>query len=474
MPLFFVNQTIPYMNRFFTFLVLFLSLTLCVSSCQKNDPTPLSVPSVTADASSHSLTVCWTPVSGASSYIYRFAGSEGVMTSATSVIFEGLTSETDYTFYIKSVSGSGDYTNSSEQAYTFTTSAEVFSMSAEVTSSSFSAIDVRYKADGDADHVRWYLGSELSYNADAQAFAEGAKTGTLSVDNTSFIVDKKSGLQAGQPAVIFMQVVSIDGKTGPVIELKANAAPVSFTPSKVSLGSFVATVDKCQSEDYIGMGFLAMTTDTPDDWGMTAEEIVSMYAEYYMIDVTAPGESVMVELNGDPEVPHYVGLVYWGADYSPKDIKILEYTSGKVISDASAATIDVTVTNIGQNTADLVFAPGDATCGYFYRLYAKADYEEALEDGKSFGYENPVEYVRELVAAGGSMDYKAQTDSRSYLKVATDYVLATFPYNVNGSKGWGESSIVSFTTAGAAGAPSASPASEQPSSKRPEIRKLLK
>ena len=187
-----------------------------------------------------------------------------------------------------------------------------------------------------------------------------------------------------------------------------------------------------------------MTEETPEEWGMSAEEIVEMYAEFGMLETVTPGNSGMVELNGEPNHGHIIAVVYWNADYT-FDYKIFGFTSGLVVPDAPQADIDAKVQNITAETADLVFTPGEWTCGYFYRLFTKEEYESTREEGQMLG-EDPDKHVRDQVAAGGSMNWKDYTDSRSALSSKTEYVLVCYPFNVNGTQGWGESTIVPFTT----------------------------
>jgi len=462
-------------NIFYKIFAVSLSMTLILSSCEKNDKTALPVPTAQAEIGKHAMTISWDPISNADTYIYRFSDGASTSTTATSITFTELTAGTDYDFHLRAARIDGSYVNSEEAHFVFSTPAENVSLTAQVASATFDGISVTYNASDDINHINWSMSNIFDQNEDYVKFLSGSYTGTISDRKGTLTINSTNGLQPGLPAVIYMQAVSNDGIKGDIVELKATPAPVSFTPSLVSCGSFVATVDNFDSADYIGMGFLAMSTDAPSEWGMTATEIVQLYADYGMLDIIPAGEATMIELNGEPDVDHYIGLVYWGADYTAKDIKIINYNSGEYVDGAPAASINVAVKNITSSSADLVFTPNANTRGYFYRLYTKANYEKAFAQGESYWYDNPLDYIRELTAAGGSMDYREQVDSRTSLKVDTDYVLVCFPYNVNGTQGWGASVVKSFKTEQAApSVPSVNAApAEQDNQKILEIRKLL-
>ena len=315
------------------------------------------------------------------------------------------------------------------------------SLTASVASQGFDGVVINFTAGADVASVQYACGSQLKAAADELNFSSGAgiKIFTAQPSDGSFTVKP----DAASPATIFLRTIGPDGEKGDVIALNAVASPISYSVSKASLGSFVYTVG--ETGDYEGISFLAMAADAPADWGMSAEEIIDMFAMFGELLPAGSGESGMVELNGDPDYPMIIGVVYWDANYD-YTIKTFDYTTGPVLPDVAEATIDAKVENITAESADLVITPGEATCGYFYGLYTKEDYDEFYNSEAASKMADPLDYICSICAAGGSMDYKATKDSRVGLSAGTDYVLACFPYNANGNNGWGKAKIVSFKT----------------------------
>lgn len=315
-------------------------------------------------------------------------------------------------------------------------------LTAEVSSEGFDGITVKFTAGKDAVSVQYACGSQLRFTADSLDFENGKVNNVLTAEAAAGTLTVKPA--AASPAAIFLRAVSSDGKFGKTVILNGVASPVKYTLSKVSLGSFVYTVDQ-NIGDYEGISILAMSEDAPAEWEMTAEELVDMYAGYGMLEPVTPGKSAMVELNGEHEQAHIAGVVYWNADFT-YEIKLFNFKSGRVVDGAKEATVEAKVENITAESADLVFTPGEATCGYFYTLYTLEKYNATRSEGESLG-QNPDTYIRDLCSAAGSMNWEATTDSRTALSANTEYVLVCYPYNVNGSEGWGEEKIVKFTTA---------------------------
>lgn len=429
--------------------IILLASVSIFSSCQKSDDVkPLTMPGATADVSSHSMTVRWDAVPDAVSYVYRFNGGGTVLTPGTTAVFDGLNANTDYEFAVRAI-GSSDEQRSEEQSFIFTTNPEVFSVSAQISNSSFDGISVNYSVAGsDLDYVRWALGSEFSYDSDLNAFKNGIDAGKLPLDKNDFTIAAGSyGLQAGQPAVIFIQAISVSGAKGPVIELKANAAPVSFSVSKMSTASFVATLNNL-GEDYAGIEFIAADTEElallAEGFGMTSAEILTLLFDLGMgTPIYDVGESELVWLSGIPDKEYWLGVAYLGTDFSLKDVKILNCKTPKIVSNAPKAGISVKVENITESAADLVFTPDDNTAGYCYKLYKKDDFELDWADGYLMGWE-PLEYIRQLVFGFGSFGHTQLKDHREPL--FGDYVLVCFPYNVNGPDGYGDSVVMEFST----------------------------
>jgi len=316
-----------------------------------------------------------------------------------------------------------------------------YSFSAEVSAQSFGSVTVKFTAGADVAGVKYGYGSAFSNGRDLLAFEHNILSTIQTADTSNSEIT--FALSDAEPVSIYICSVNADGTCGETIQLNAAASPVAYELSKVSLGSFVFTVPQNIS-GYIGMSFLGMAASEPESWGMSAYEIVDMYASWYMFDIYGPGESGLVELNGEHDIAHYLGVVYWKEDYS-YDIKIVEFTTGGIDNNANDANIEVKVENITSSTADLVFTPNDDCCAYFYRLYKKSDYQKDKTQGLNYGI-NPDIYIRSLVSAGGSFRYTAQTDKRTGLNAATDYILVCYPFNKNGSEGWGETKIVEFTT----------------------------
>lgn len=317
-----------------------------------------------------------------------------------------------------------------------------YSFSANVVSQDFDGIKVDFTAGDGIATIQYFCGSQLRCISDSMNFENGAAKGIKTVDAAagSFTVTP----DAASPTAIFIKPLSSDGVAGKTVCLKSVASPVQYAVSKASLGSFVYSIPEEIGSDYLGLSILAMSEEAPEEWGMTVEEIIGMYIDFGMLEPATPGTSSMVELNGEPDYGHIAGVVYWKKDGNV-DIKTFKFKTGTVISNAEKATIDVKVNNIAEESADLVFTPGEATYGYFYAVYTKTEYNNLLEDAKKMGL-NPDSYVRDICAAAGTMEWEKKTDSRTYFSSKTDYVLVCYPFNVNGTQGWGDSVIVNFTT----------------------------
>jgi len=317
-----------------------------------------------------------------------------------------------------------------------------YSLTASIASQGNDGINVEFTAGADISYIKYTVGSIFNYAQDSVAFARNTIAGQVNVKANAKTFKVTS--EECAPVIIYLRGVKDNGEYGEVKCLQAVASPIAYKFSKVSLGSFVFTVPEDCGE-YAGVGMMAMSADTPDDWMMSAEEIIGMYADYGMLDCIEPGASKIVELNGEPEIDHILGIVFWNEDYS-YEIKTLNFTTGKVIAGAPAANVEISVNNVTADSADLVIDPDQNTYGYFYKLYKKADFEEDKAKGVGLG-KNGIEYVRELCAAGGSFDFQTKIETREGLNSKTEYVFVCFPYNVNGSQGWGESKIVEFKTA---------------------------
>jgi len=315
------------------------------------------------------------------------------------------------------------------------------SLEAEVASQDFTQISVAFEPGADVKTVKCAYGSIFSQYKDSLAFASGTLTNIQTIDATKGVYSFSP--KEGETVIVYLRPIAADGSKGEVICLQAVASPVDFEISNLSLGSFVYTVSS-EATDYEGISLLAMAATAPNDWCSTAEEIVASYLDWGLLLPTAPGDSDMVELNGDPDYAQILGVVFWNKDYT-YTIKTYNFTTSSVIPDAPEASIDVKVTNITSESADLEFSNLVNTCGYFYKLYTKEDYEATRQEGQKFG-EDPDVHVRDQVAAGGSMNYKENVDKRTGLADKTEYVLVCYPFNVNGSKGWGAGKIINFTT----------------------------
>lgn len=428
-----------------------MSALLLLASCQKEqEKSTLSAPVIHAEMFTHELAISWDPVKGADKYIYQFDGQTSALTTASFLLFTDLKAGTDYSFSVKAVASDGSSLNSEASIQVLSTVPEDLTFNATLLDASDFGISIQFEGTDDIAYVNWYLGSEFTYDEDYLAFVYGGKTATIESNSGSFTVTTKQGLQYGEPSVVFLQAISNEGAKSDIVEINATAAPISFTPSYLSAGSFVYTVNDFEDPDYIGLGLLPMEKEEAEEmayyFDMSIEDLVQLYADYYYVNILAPGESEILQLNGKPETDHYIGVVYWGADYSAKRIEVLDYTSLSYNAGAQEATIDVSVEDITENSANLCFDPGKYTSGYVYRLFTNEDYEEYFAYGESYVYLNPLEYIREMVDAYGSRDYLTKIDGRTSLKAGTDYVLVAFPYNENGTQGWGESVVTRFST----------------------------
>jgi len=319
--------------------------------------------------------------------------------------------------------------------------AKDYSFSAEVKTIAENSVEIAFQAGANVTNVKYACGSIFTYTQDLEKFQNGALADTYTVS----AADGKFSVypQEGASVVIYVRSIQDNDEQGDVICLKAVTGPVAYEISNVSLGGFVYTVPS-NIEGYIGMSMYAMDAAAPEEWFMSAQEIFDMLSWGFV--PTEPGASALVELNGDPNFAMILGIYFWKEDYT-YDLKMVNFSTGSVIENAEAASIEVKVQNITSQSAELVFTPSEATCGYFYKLYKKADYEAELAEGVKFGYDPSINYVREIASAGGGFNYGNYSETRSPLEAGTDYVLACFPFNVNGSKGWGESKVVEFKTA---------------------------
>jgi len=434
-----------------------------------------AVPAVTAESiGSHEISLKWDAAEGAAFYMYKWNGAEEIQTNELELSFDKLTSNTEYTFAIKSVAKQAEYVDSEWKEYKFKTETEDTDLQMSLVSASFEGITVAFTCGEDVAAVKYGVGRQLTKDADLAAFISGElSTKVIKPEALGFTVTPA----AGEPVVIFAQAIGQDS-TSEVVELNACPAPISFKFFNVCLGSCIASIEEGYDESkYAGIGILPMTADAPAEWGYSsAEELIQTFAEWGMLDVHPGGDDVLVEFNGEPEVDHIIGVVFFNADYGVDAIKVINFKTGKIIPDAPEATINVTATDITEKSANLNFEPGENTMGYFYTLYKLADFNEMLEYGKSHGYENPEDYVREVVSAYGSMDYKKQTDSRDGLASGTDFILVCYPYNVNGTQGYGPTVHVEFKTLGQAPAQSSAvkASNAKADQKNLKLRKLLK